>query len=77
MQVKRDYNNTELFNEMFSYDESSPSCLVWKKNNKKHKIGTPAGRKLFVRGVEKYWVVDVEKKTHVVHRIIWSMINGI
>lgn len=74
MQVVRNYNQIDKFNELFYYDESSPSCLVWKKH--RTKIGMPVGRKLKVRGKERYWVVDIQKECYVVHRIIWVMHNG-
>lgn len=74
MQVRRNYNLLEKFNELFCYDESSPSCLVWKMH--KTKAGLPVGRKLKVRGKEKYWVVDISRECYVIHRIIWIMHNG-
>ena len=74
MQVKRNYNLLEKFNELFLYDEDSPSGLVWKTH--KTKVGNPVGRKLKVRGKEKYWVVDILKECYVVHRVIWIMHNG-
>lgn len=64
----------EMIKGYFSYDESSPSCLVWKKksgqNTRKNGI---AGHKDKRRG---YWSVRLGNVLYAVHRIIWVLHNG-
>lgn len=68
------------FNEIFYYDETSPSCLRWRidvyggRNNSNLRVskGDPAGSKHKIRGFK----VIYQKKSYSVHRIIWQMFFG-
>ena len=65
----------DLGNEYFQYDETSPTCLIWKKVHQKDRhseIGKPAGSKQS-RGCFK---VRLFKKDYLVHRIIYLLFNG-
>lgn len=73
-----DYNSID-WNEIFYYDEQSPSCLRWKtdiKNcsHKKRILATkdsPAGTKQYRKnGNPKGWVVTYKNRQYVSHRII-------
>lgn len=66
--------------ELFYYDETSESFLRWNqprysaKNNSWmcRKVGDLAGT--LMKG--GYWRVSVDRKAHLVHRIIWELFNG-
>lgn len=68
-------------NELYKYDESSPTCLRWAvdiysgrwKNFKNVSIGDVAG------GMSNsgYYQVRKERKLQLVHRVIWEMHYGI
>lgn len=64
--------NKEILQELFSYDESSPSCLRWIKTPKHGptKAGDIAGT-LNSRG---YWSVSINSKDFLVHRVIWNLL---
>jgi HNH endonuclease len=63
----------EILNEYFLYEESSPSCLVYRKTslNNKCKAGTPAGS--LNNG---YYSIKIKNKTFSVHRIIYLLKHG-
>lgn len=81
MQAK-DYNLD--WGELFEYDETSPSGLIWKapqyfKGTPNYKrVGTPAGSK--GKGDKGYWSVGLCKhgvrSTYLIHRIIWVIHNA-
>lgn len=61
------------FDEFFKYDDTSPSFLSWKvKLNSRAFIGKPVGSV----GSKGYYKTSVNKKTLLVHRIIWEMHYG-
>ena len=70
-------NNVE-WNKYFSYDEGSPSFLVWKNpRSNSVKIGQNAGS--LVEGSLYYNLsFKIEHKIHLlkVHRVIWTMFYG-
>lgn len=62
-----------LLREFFSYDESSPSGLVWKKlahTRAKKKVGEVAG---CWKGV---WEVRVKGQGWKAHRVVWALHHG-
>ena len=67
-------------NELYTYDESSPTCLRWAveiysgrwKNFKNVSIGDVAGG----IGNSGYYQVRKESKLQLVHRVIWEMHYG-
>ena len=68
----------ELLSDYFYYDETSPSCLCWKVDNKvrtkdrtKRYAGDPAGY-LTKLG---YYEVKLQGKSYKIHRIIWVLCN--
>lgn len=70
------------FNEIFIYDENSPSGLYWKKDNVGvngrvyNKSGTTVGSVKCVENSDrKCWKVVVDKQKFYVHRIVYSMFN--
>lgn len=71
--VKNMNNYYDLLNEYFSYDEGSPSCLVYKKTslNNKCKIGSTAGN--LNAG---YYSVKIKNITFLVHRIVFLLCHG-
>ena len=63
------------WNEWFVYDETSPTCLRRKKvshNDRKNKVGDAAG---YIGG-DGYYLVRVNGKKAVCHRIVWEMLNS-
>ena len=73
------------WHEIFYYDESSKSCLRWKKdfgfsgnkcNNRKDSEVGFTGNKQPFPGSHDYYKVNVLKNRYSVHRIIWYMFNG-
>lgn len=65
-----------VLNEIFTYDENSPSCLTWKINKGSTKIGFPAGYVRLSNKNKSYFVVFLDRKCYLVHRIIWVLVNG-
>lgn len=75
----------EMFEEYFEYDPESPSGLRWKVNRYRGKgnsllvkAGDVAGG---IRGCSKKsnykrWVVGLNGKLHIVHRVIYCMYHG-
>ncbi|WPJ55296.1 hypothetical protein RCIP0089_00033 [Klebsiella phage RCIP0089] len=61
-----------MFNTLFYIDESSPSGLKWKCNRGNQKFKDKPAGTLNNRG---YWVVEVNHKSLVVHRIIAILNN--
>lgn len=69
------------WNEIFYYDETSPSCLKWKierfsgKNDciKHIHVGDVAGSCKQSTG---YWSVKYNKKNYQVHRVIYEIFNN-
>lgn len=62
-----------LINELFYYDETSPTCLRYAKDGSgigghKKRKGAPAGF-----NKDKYFCVSVNGQTHLAHRIICAM----
>jgi hypothetical protein len=62
----------EHLNSLFTYDETSPSCLRGKPSTR-NKLGLPRGS-LF--NPCPYWRVKVGKTSLVAHRVIWEMHHG-
>lgn len=60
------------WNDVFYYDESSPSCLRWKISNGKTLKDSVAGT---IKG-QYYYRVQYKRKIYTVHRIIWEMFNS-
>jgi hypothetical protein len=66
------------WNEWFTYDETSPTCLRWKVNKdgvrgrSGKKIGDVAGS----ISALNYWRVCLQSKSYLVHRVVWTMKNG-
>ncbi|MEQ9843783.1 HNH endonuclease [Pectobacterium brasiliense] len=64
----------DIFLNCFALDAASRSGLIWiQPLAKKIKVGSCAG----TLGKDGYWSVQLKGKKHAVHRIIWSLINGI
>ena len=55
------------FNEWVYYDETSPSCLRYKKNKMKSKIGKPCG--CFYEK-KRMWFVSIDNKNYLAHRVV-------
>lgn len=70
--------DVNLISEMFEYDETSPSCLRWKKySGTKYKAGDVAGSKKFdENGNPHKWTVCLKYKLYSVHRIIFLLHNN-
>lgn len=73
----------KALDEVFYYDESSPSGLRWKidkfrrGSNKIYSVGDVAGFKQFLKnGTPKAWRVTHEYVSYPVHRIIWVLTHG-
>lgn len=71
-----------VINEYLEYDESSPTCLRWKKwNNSKIKKttrneGDVAGYIVNDSTGKSYFSVRVTGKSYLVHRLIWLLHHG-
>lgn len=75
--------NFTILNEVFYYDETSPSGLRWKVDRFKNKgaklfsAGDVAGNQKFMEnGTPRCWRLKFQGVPHVVHRIIWVLLNG-
>jgi hypothetical protein len=70
-------NATELMRraaERYEYDESSPSCLVWKVDSGKGKKGKPAGS---LASRKKYYSVQaIPGKSVRAHHVVWFLFHG-
>ncbi len=64
-------------NELYYYDETSPTCLRWKvesgRGRTKREVGSVAG---YVDNKSGYCRVYVDGKMLLVHRVIWTMLRG-
>lgn len=64
----------------FSYDETSKSCLRYAEDVyrgfKKARLSSSAGSEAGTIGNHGYYVVSVDYKVHLVHRLIWEHFNG-
>lgn len=60
------------FKEYFYYDETSPSCLRWKRD-----VGTKikAGQVSGTLKSDNHWRVTVNKKHYYCHRVVWELHN--
>lgn len=58
----------------FYYDETSPSCLRYKKQRRGTKL-RPHDRAGCLKN-EGYYILRVNNRDYCVHRIIWEMFNG-
>jgi len=56
----------EVINDRLVYDETSPSCLRWKRNGRV--AGTASGG--------AYYKVELDKTNLFAHRIVWALFNG-
>jgi len=70
----------KTLNEVFYYDETSPSGLRWKVDRFKNKgaklfsAGDVAGNKRFLpNGTPRCWRLKFQGLPHLVHRIIWVL----
>jgi hypothetical protein len=63
------------WSEVFYYDETSPSCLRWRINKGRKKVGDHVGYENLSRG-KRYWKTKVNQKCLFVHKIIWELHNG-
>ena len=66
-----------ILHDLFTYDESSPSGLIWKitANNRTAKAGSHAGKKKNY-GSNNYWSVSFNNRQYKAHRIVWELFNG-
>lgn len=60
------------YHDFFTYDERSPSGLLWKIGNSKRAVGEFVGH----QKEGGYWVTSVNYRLVRVHRIIWEMHFG-
>lgn len=67
----------------FYYDPTSPSGLRWKTNRYKNKgaklfsAGDAVGNKRYLEnGTPRCWRVCFQGKDHLIHRIVWVLVNG-
>lgn len=69
-----------IWEDYFSYDEKSPSCLMWKvevrSGRGKGHVNVTAGSFAGSKDALGRWQVGFLKKSYFVHRIIWEMHNG-
>lgn len=68
----------DLMNEWFYYDETSPSCLRWKKASRSNKveIGSASGtlkQKQQGRYMRKHWEVSLKGEVYMVHRVVYVL----
>lgn len=79
-----DYNRDDWY-DLFEYDETSPSGLVWKVPQyfrgtpNYSRVGKPVGSRTQSND-KSYWAVglsnDYVRITYLLHRVIWVMKNG-
>lgn len=67
-----DYNQD--WHQLFTYDETSKSCLRWKYSKYPKRIGQEVGS-YHTCGSTSYWNVTINGRVHKIHRIIWVMFN--
>lgn len=75
-EIVKDVNNIyQTLHEYLEYDESSPSCLVWKCRNKSSpiNIGDKAGH---LNKKHNYYEIRLNGKQYYAHRLIYCMLNG-
>lgn len=73
------------WNDIFYYDESSPTCLKWKHTRYNHRFGnvivikdTNAGcLRFYKNGLPRNSAISVDNKSYYSHRIVYEMINNI
>lgn len=69
------------WSDYFYYDETSPSCLRWKVTKicgkGKGRPAVSAGDVAGCLGNKNRWRVTINRKSYLVHRIIWELHNGI
>ena len=77
MTIARDTSKID-WGSYFTYDEASPSGLVWNmpRCNNKIKAGQTAGSVRKNSGTLSYWAVEVGSTGYMVHRVIWEMLKG-
>jgi hypothetical protein len=69
------------FSDYVYYDETSPSCISWKNNRYAGKsygqLVRPAGSQAGSFDKKSgYWVVHINKKKYLTHRVIWVLCKG-
>lgn len=65
--------NKEHLSNILYYDETSPSFLRWKVYK------GPRAKKDSIAGSQRkdqYWVIRIDKKLYLVHRVIWELLFG-
>lgn len=70
---------SDVVNELFYYDENSPSGLRWKilRANNKVKIGDTAGSiHTDTRTGRKCWHVTINNKRYLAHRVVFVLLHG-
>lgn len=66
------------WSDIFYYDETSKSCLRWKKDRVRVKAGDEVGTKCFTKSKSPHsWRVKLNGKNLKIHRIIWEMFNDV
>jgi hypothetical protein len=72
--------DVELMKEWFYYDETSPSCLRWKKDVYRGRgYGVLVAKAMAVAGIidsKSYYKVGLFSRTYAVHRIILALHNN-
>lgn len=69
-------NYNKDWSDIFEYNESSKSCLLWKSSKYKKRNGRDVGS-YHQCGSTGYWNVNVDNRLHKIHRIIWTMFYGV
>lgn len=73
------------WNDIFYYDESSPTCLKWKHTRYNHKIGnvvvhkdTNAGcLRFYKNGLPRNSAISIDNKSYYSHRIVYELMRNI
>lgn len=67
-----------LLHEIFLYDESSPSCLIWKTNRYSGhgKLQVSTGSIVGCCNGSGYWETTIDSQKYAVHRLIYQMLVG-
>ena len=72
--------NSKPWYNYVTYDQNSPSCLVWTqtvgKGGSLKYCGDVAGGISSFGKLAKYWRIGLKGKTYFNHRVIWEMFNG-